>query len=182
MNSIKALDGHTIEIGAQFIPTLRAELTSTLIGLARRSQDVAAPPVDLDEMIQDALDSAIALRNADFGNVQLYDPASRTLRIVAQRGFGQDFLDHFRVVALEDGSACAQALKTQRVVRIDDVQLDPEFEPHREIAARTGFRSVESRPLTSESGVVLGVLSLHFAQPRRADSARARTALTNIDS
>ena len=53
-------------------------------------------PVDLQvRLLEDVLDASIAIVGADFGNVQLYDPASGALKIVAQRGFRQDFLDYF---------------------------------------------------------------------------------------
>src|SRR5262249_39026083 len=53
-----------------------------------------------------------------------------------------------------------------RVV-IEDVELDPSFEPHRRIAAAAGYRAVQSTPLKSRSGGVLGMLSTHFRQPHR---------------
>ena len=60
----------------------------------------AAGAEDLDRLPEMALDVAVEELGADFGHVQLYDPESETLRIVAQRGFDQTFLDYFaRVVA-----------------------------------------------------------------------------------
>src|ERR1019366_7667498 len=47
------------------------------------------------------------------------------------------------------------------------VALDPFFEPHRHVAAAAGYRSVQSTPLKSGNGKVIGMLSTHFRQPHR---------------
>jgi uncharacterized protein YigA (DUF484 family) len=50
---------------------------------------------ELQPLLEEILDATIELLNADFGNVQLFNQQSKALEIVAQRGFKQDFLDHF---------------------------------------------------------------------------------------
>jgi GAF domain-containing protein len=106
-------------------------------------------------------------------NVQLYNPHTKRLEIVVQRGFTQDFLDHFSVVA-EDSSACGRALQRGERVIIDDVERDPGFAPHRQIAAAAGFRTVQSTPLVSRSGEPLGMLSTHFRHPHRPPARELR--------
>jgi signal transduction histidine kinase/CheY-like chemotaxis protein len=131
---------------------------------------------NLDAGLGDVLDSAMVAVNADFGNVQLYDPADDLLEIVVQRGFSPAFLDHFRHVRGDDGSACAEALAAGTRVVIEDVERDSSFAPHLGIAAEAGFRAVQSTPLQARTGAVLGVLSTHFRAPRRL-SDRDRTLL-----
>jgi hypothetical protein len=64
----------------------------------------------LDTLLDDALAGGITLLAADLGNLQLLDPATRRLRIAAQRGFGSEFLTHFADV--DDAStACGRALR-----------------------------------------------------------------------
>jgi PAS domain S-box-containing protein len=121
--------------------------------------------VDIRTALDDLLENAILTSEAQFGNIQLYNPQNRALEIVAQRGFRQDFLDYFRTVRVEDGSACAQAMQTGERIIIEDVQVEPTFEPHRNIAAAADFRSVISTPLKNRSGSVIGMLSVHFRQP-----------------
>jgi len=95
------------------------------------------------------------------------------LEIVAQRGFGQDFLNHFSAVN-ESGAACGRALKRAERVIIEDVLTDPDFAPHRAIAASAGFRAVQSTPLFSRSGEPLGIVSTHFRQPHRPSERELR--------
>ena len=54
----------------------------------------------------------------------------------------------------------------ERII-IEDVQIDPGFEPHRHIAASAGFRAVQSTPLFTRGGELLGMLSTHFRKPHR---------------
>jgi DNA-binding response OmpR family regulator len=123
---------------------------------------------DLQFVLYEVLDATIELQGADFGNIQLHDRETRTLRIVAQRGFRKEFLDYFARVDAGDGSARAAALKQRSRKIIEDVNLDPDFEPHRHIAASAGFRAVQSTPLVDHSsGEPVGMLSTHFLSPGR---------------
>ena len=111
------------------------------------------------------LDASIAMHRADFGNIQVYNPAIGKLEIVAQRGFKQDFLDAFRIVGMDDESACARALRQGKQVTIEDVENDPAYVPYREIAAAAGYRAVQSTPLVNRRGDLIGMLSTHFRHP-----------------
>jgi hypothetical protein len=118
------------------------------------------PGTLLDEILAFGLE----LLHADRGNVQLVDPATGALQIAAQRGFGPEFLDYFAVVA-DDGSACGRAAWRAAQVVIADVTTDPGFAPHRDIAAASGFRAVQSTPLTDQSGHLVGMVSTHYPRP-----------------
>jgi hypothetical protein len=50
-------------------------------------------------------------------------------------------------------------------VCIEDVTRDCDFAPYREIAARAGFRAVQSEPLIGKGGELVGVMSIHFREP-----------------
>jgi signal transduction histidine kinase/chemotaxis response regulator CheB len=115
----------------------------------------------LDEILRAAID----LHGADLGNIQLYERASRQLRIVAQNGFTPPFLEYFRVVGVDDGTSSGRALRTLEPSRIADVTADPGYLPFRAIAAEAGYRAVQSVPLITRAGEITGVLSVHFAAP-----------------
>jgi PAS domain S-box-containing protein len=128
---------------------------------------------ELLPLLEEVLNATIALQSADFGNLQLYNERTQALEIVAQRGFGQDFLNHFSAVN-ESGAACGRALKRAERAIIEDVLTDPDFAPHRAIAASAGFRAVQSTPLFSRSGEPLGIVSTHFRQPHRPSERELR--------
>ncbi|HEY6926779.1 MAG TPA: CHASE3 domain-containing protein [Steroidobacteraceae bacterium] len=148
---------------------LELSLASQLNDL-RRLQELNSRLIvlrELPKMLEEILDATIELQRADFGNIQLYDPQGATLSIVAQRGFSQAFLDHFRVVNATEPSACGRALQGLSRVIIEDVETDAEYAPHRAAAAEAGYRGVQSTPLFGRDGSVKGVLSTHFREPHR---------------
>ena len=118
----------------------------------------------LEPLAGQALEKVLSLARADRGNVQLADPASGALRIIAQHGFDAEFLDHFTVVD-DDRSVCGRAARRGAQLIIADVINDPGFEPHRDIAAASGFRAVQSTPLVDKAGRVVGVVSTHYPRP-----------------
>lgn len=119
----------------------------------------------LARVLDFALDAAIALHSADFGNIQLLNFTKRSLEIRAQRGFDRKFLDAFRSVSIDDPSACGRALRDNRSVVIRDVNADPAFAPYRAVAAEAGYRGVQSTPLISSAGKIVGIISTHFRRP-----------------
>ena len=144
------------------------ELTAELTAMTRL-HDFSTHLLAISEfqpLLEEILDDTIALQNADFGNIQIYNPDAQALEIVAQRGFQQDMLEHFRSVH-DTGAACGRAMKSRRRVIIEDVETDLEFAPHRHIAASAGFRAVQSTPLFTRSSKFLGMLSTHFRRPHR---------------
>ena len=120
----------------------------------------------LSSLLPRALDGALALTGADFGTVQLLDPVTGLLRLVAQSGFDSGFVEYFAVVD-DNHSACGRAAREGAQAVITDVTADPGFAPHRGIAAASGFRAVQSTPLTDDAGHLVGMVSTHFARPHR---------------
>lgn len=125
-------------------------------------------------LLDEVLDFALELLHADRGNVQVADPATGALRIAAQRGFSTEFLAYFAVVS-DDGSACGRAAHRNAQVMIADVATDPGFAPHRDIAAASAFRAVQSTPLTTRDGRLAGMLSTHYARSVMLPGSELRT-------
>jgi len=115
-------------------------------------------------LLSKALEGALALGGADRGNLQLVNPATGSLVIVAEHGFGAEFLEYFAAVD-DDRSACGRAAKLHAQTVIVDVMTDPGFAPHRAIAEASGFRAVLSTPLIDGGGRLLGVVSTHYRRP-----------------
>jgi len=121
----------------------------------------------LSSLLPRVLDGLMSLTGADHGNIQLLDPATGMMRLVTQAGFGPEFLDYFAVVGGEDGSVCGRAARQCAQTVITDVRADPDFAPHREIAAASGFRGVQSTPLVDYAGHLVGMVSTHYQRPHR---------------
>lgn len=137
-----------------------------MVDLAARTQ-LLQPLTDAGAVIDEGLEDALAVLRADRGNVQLVEPISGSLRIAAQAGFSDEFLEYFAVVNDNDGSACAIAARQHAQTVIADVNADPRYASHREIAAASGYRAVQSTPLVDVRGHLLGMLSTHYPCPYR---------------
>lgn len=128
---------------------------------------------ELPAVLEEVLTATIVIQQADFGNVQLCNPESHALEIVSQRGFNAEFLDYFAAVD-ESSSACGRAMQSRSRIVIEDVQTDAQFAPHRHIALAAGFRAVQSTPLFSRRGEILGMISTHFKHPHRPSERELR--------
>jgi GAF domain-containing protein len=114
------------------------------------------------EVLNEILDGAIALTDADFGNIQLLDAG--VLRIVAQRNLPPAFLEFFRDVTDDTTATCSAALQCCSRVIVEDVESDELFRGSlsRDILLDAGVREVLSTPLTGSSGELYGMLSTQF--------------------
>lgn len=168
INNLKQSEQHLRETQVQ----LEDELSAM-----KQVQDLSLQlfsSLDFDLVLYQVLDATIALLQADMGNIQLYDSQREVLEIVAHQGFNSEFLDYFREVPIGESSVCSRVLQSGQRVIIEDVETDPEYAPHRQIAAAAGYRAVQSTPLTGSQGQLLGVLSTHFRQPHRPSDRELR--------
>jgi signal transduction histidine kinase len=128
---------------------------------------------DLPALLEELLTETIEIQDADFGNVQLYNPQLQALEIAAQRGFNAEFLEYFAVID-QASAACGRAMQSRSRTIIEDVQTDPLFAAHRHIALSAGFRAVQSTPLFGQGGEILGMISTHFKNPHRPSDRELR--------
>jgi PAS domain S-box-containing protein len=122
---------------------------------------------DFDECIQRLLGVAIAITKADKGNLQLRETSSGMLKIAAHKGFDQPFLDFFAAVGEGEGAACGHALRERGRTIVEDVTNSEIFKNQESLAVllAAGVHAVQSTPLVSTSGTVLGMISTHFNHP-----------------
>ncbi|MDG6257948.1 MAG: PAS domain S-box protein [Methanomicrobiaceae archaeon] len=120
---------------------------------------------DFRALLQEILEAAIALTGADKGTLQLLDPATGMLTVVAQKHFDPPFLEFFARVGPEDAAACGAALERGERVVVEDIANSPVFDPgSAEMLREEGIRAVQSTPLVSREGRMLGILSTHFRE------------------
>ena len=120
---------------------------------------------------QDVLDAAVDVDGAGFGALQILD-ANGDLRLVASRGFGQEWAGLFQLVRQSAATTCGKALRVRRRVISHDITSDPEVGDYRELAAAFGLKAAQSTPLLSRQGRIIGMLTTHYARhydPTAAD-------------
>jgi GAF domain-containing protein len=112
------------------------------------------------------LAKGIELNHADFGNIQIFHPWTKSLRIIVHKGFKKDFISHFQIVKLSDSTCCGRAASSAVPVIIPDVMQELGYEKHRATAEAAGYRSVMSHPILKPDGSLCGILSTHCRKTR----------------
>ena len=122
--------------------------------------------IDSHSLYQEIVDAAIAITKADKGNIQLLDYSTGKLKIAAHRGFDLPFLKFFEFVDVGEAAACGTAMKRMERVVIEDVTQSPIFigKDALKVLLNEGIVGVQSTPLVSRSGKLLGILSTHFSK------------------
>jgi C4-dicarboxylate-specific signal transduction histidine kinase len=153
---------------------LKDQLAAELLAMTRLHQFSTRlwAITELPAALEEALTATIEIQQANFGNVQLYNPESNALEIVAQRGFNPQ-LEYFAKV-VHSSAVCGHPQQSRSRVVIEDVEIDQQFAPHRRIASAAGFRALQSTPLFSRGGEVLGVISTYFRRPHRPSERELR--------
>lgn len=114
------------------------------------------------------VETAINIMQADRGTIQLFDGNS-VLRIIAHRGLDQSFLNYFNS-AHESQSSYGLDLKQHKHIIIKDVTQSPFIESQSlEVMLTAGIRAVQSIPLFSRTGQLLGMLSTYHRTPHQPD-------------
>jgi signal transduction histidine kinase len=166
---IVLVDIDQIKRAEEEVRASRADLATEVAALGRLYELTSSLMVsqDLNSALGKLLEATTTILNADMGLVQLYNPECQELEIIAQQGFGDASLEHFRAAGLSAGLASSRALEQKQRVIIEDVEADAAYAPHRPIAASAGYRAVQATPILGRGGDVLAILSTFHRQPHR---------------
>jgi len=129
---------------------------------------------DVQSVLAWLLQRGLEVCQSSHGNIQLMNWAGGYLEIKAQQGFQDEFLNFFARVNLSDGSACARALRHRQSIIVENIMVDQHFAACREIISRAGIRAVQSTPLLSSGGALVGIISIHFASNHRPEDQQIR--------
>jgi PAS domain S-box-containing protein len=151
----EALQGAEARLSAELQAMSRLQLLGT------RLLDIP----DFESALKEVLSATISLLGAAMGSIQLYRPQTQTLEIVAQQGFSEEFLAHFRFLKCDDSTTSGRAAKDGTRIIVQDAYLDPAFAAGRPLLDSVGIRAWQSTPLFGRDEQLLGVLSTHFREP-----------------
>ena len=135
-------------------------------GTVRNLADRLLTIPDLSTALEEVLDGAIALFEADRGTLQVHDPRDGALRHAAARGFESDALARIPPPDRDFHSTCAVARRTGERVIASDIAEDPRWADHAQTAASLGYRGAISFPMKTRGDELQGVLTVHFREPR----------------
>lgn len=115
------------------------------------------------------VEAARKLLRSDFASLQMLstgDGAPRNLELIAHSGFTPAAAEHWRNVYVDSTTSCGIALATGERVIVADVDSCPLLQdsPDLPVFHETGIRSVQTTPLRSRDGALIGMLSTHWAR------------------
>lgn len=122
---------------------------------------------NLESLYNRILDAAISMMSSDMASMQLFDPERNRLRLIAWKGFHPQSAVFWEWVYLDSGSTCGLALAAGCRVVVPDIETcdatagTADLDEYR----RSNIRAVQSTPLVSRSGQVLGMISTHWREP-----------------
>ncbi len=124
---------------------------------------------DIGSLYEQVLDAAMAVMQSDMASMQVVDEGEDALRMLAFRGFGPEFGRVFELNRRDRKTTCNAARRVGHRVIVADVGTcdfivgTPSLEAYR----KAGIRAVQSTPLISRSGRLLGMISTYWRRPHQ---------------
>jgi len=122
---------------------------------------------NIDVLYERVLDAAIEIMSAEFGSIQVYSPGQHELRLLAHRGFHPESAAFWEIVNVGSTTTCSIAMSSgARTVTSDVDALENNLATgDLESFRKSGIRAVQTTPLMSRSGELLGMISTHWREP-----------------
>ena len=128
---------------------------------------------EFEVLLQRVLTSVLELPKADKGTLQLYEPTTKMLHMVAQVGFNEEFLRQFQRLPL-DFATCGAAYQRQQRVIVENVVTDSEFARLAPLFSTYQVVSAQSTPLVTADRQVLGVLTTYAREAGKPSDEQLR--------
>ena len=156
------------------IEALNARLSTSLAAMTRLQQlgTRLVQASELSSLLEEFNLAAIEITRADMGSIQLLQNGA--LQTAHQRGFDPRQVNWIARVEGQTASVCRQALRAGERVVVEDVTADHALgeSPEGQAMLAAGVRALQSTPLVSRAGNVLGMLSTFYrraGQPAEHD-------------
>jgi signal transduction histidine kinase len=122
-------------------------------------------------LFEKIMDASMQVMHSEYASMQMLhsDPVKGDkLQLLAYRGFNPYAVKFWKLICAEDaGSTCGEAFRTGQRVIVPNVR-DADFMQGTEDLAtylQNGINAVQTTPLYSRSGRLLGMLSTHWSKP-----------------
>ncbi len=132
---------------------------------------------NIDALYQQILDAAISLMCADLGIVYMFYPDSNELRLLASRGLPSAAAEFWQCVNVDaTNTAGGRAVTSCERIFVSDVETCDALVGTADLdfARLSGIRSVQSVPLISRNGRVVGTICTQWRTPHQPSARRLR--------
>lgn len=123
------------------------------------------------------LDAAVLIMGSEYASMQMLYPErgkSGELRLLAFRGFNPEAAKFWEWVRVDSGSTCSVALRRGERIIVPDVEKCDFMAGTDDLATylQTGIHAVQSTPLLSRAGKVVGMISTHWREAHQPSEHR----------
>lgn len=146
---------------------LRAELVAM-----QRLQDISTLLIqegDVDVLYDQLLNAATMIMHSDMASLQMLHQERGELQLLAWKGFHPESAAFWEWVSIDSSSSCGAAFVAGRQVLVPDIEScdflagTADYDAYR----RSDILAVQSTPLISRSGGLLGMISTHWRKPHQ---------------
>lgn len=122
------------------------------------------------------LDTAVEIAGSDAASIQIYDEETSGLRLADWRGFHPESAQFWDLVVPESASTCGMALVTGARVVVPDLEADAALAGSDDLLEyrRSRLAAVQSTPLVTDDGRIVGMISTHWRKPHEPAAAELR--------
>jgi len=150
--------------------------------IAQRLQQIATELISargIQALYDQILDTALAILHADFASIQKFYPERGTngeLQLLGYRGFDSKAAVNWEWIASTRGTSCAEALRTRRRADIPDIRKCDFMSGTDDLDdyLSAGVLAVQTTPLVSRSGALLGMVSTFWRDPHEMSASEFR--------
>jgi signal transduction histidine kinase/ActR/RegA family two-component response regulator len=134
---------------------------------------------DTETLYQKLVDAASRVMHSEYASMQrlhAHGMHSGELELLAYRGFNAEAATFWRWVRAESESTCGMALRTRLRVIAPDVELCHFMAGSADLSTyrATGIRAVQTTPLLSRTGTLVGMISTHWRQAHQPPERNLR--------
>jgi PAS domain S-box-containing protein len=124
----------------------------------------------LELLCEQILDTAVALLHPGSASIQMFHPergSKGEFRLTGHRGFSAETARRWECVVPAERTTCGEVLRTGKRVALRDVRECDFLAGSDELQAYldAGIQAVQTTPLFSKSGALLGMVSTHWPEP-----------------
>ena len=131
---------------------------------------------DETTLYESLIDAAREIMRSDFASMQSYHPERNELRLLTHRGFSPEAAAGWQWISPTAGTTCGRALRARSRVVVRDVLTSPLLagSEHVQTYSAVGIRAMQSTPLLSRGGDIVGMLSTHWSRPHEPTADELR--------
>ncbi len=126
----------------------------------------------IDALYKKIIEAAVIVMRSHCASMQMFhhdNGSGGELRLLAHLGFSPHAVSFWQRIGIDSQSACSAAVRTRRRVILPDVEQCDDLAGTDDLAVyrETGIRAVQTTPLFSRNGVLVGVISTHWREPHQ---------------